>query len=97
MIIYERTGLFEYVYDFSGDYLGFIGLSSYNAINYVSISNQECMIRATVVDVNNNNPLFYPCSVVVNKCNGNGNTINNPYAKLCVHDVVKDIILKYSI
>ena len=57
----------------------------------VSMSNQECMIRATVVDINNNEPLFYPYSVILNKCSGSCNTINNPHAKICVHDVVKDM------
>ena len=33
--------------------------------------------------------LYYPYSVLVNKCSGSCNDINNPYAKLCVPDVAK--------
>ena len=33
---------------------------------------------------------LYPYIVLVNKSSGSCNDINNPYAKLCVPDVVKD-------
>ena len=38
--------------------------------------------------------MFYPYSVKVNKCSGSCNNINNPYAKLCVPDIVKNINFK---
>ena len=38
--------------------------------------------------------MFYPFSIKVNKCSGSCNNINNPYAKLCVSDVVKNISVK---
>ena len=43
---------------------------------------------------NNNEPVFYIFSIKVNKCNGSCNIINDPYAKLCVSDVVKNINVK---
>ena len=43
------------------------------------------------MNVNSNDPLFYPCSVVVNKCSG---SCNDRYAKLCVLDVVKNMNIK---
>ena len=36
-------------------------------------------------------PMFYPFSIKVNKCSGNCNNINDPYAKICVPDTVKDL------
>ena len=30
----------------------------------------------------------------MNKCSGNCNNINNPYAKICVPDVIKDLNVK---
>ena len=60
------------------------------------MNNQECKIRAKIIDVNNNEPVFYPFSIKVNKCSGSCNNINNPYAKLCVPDVVKNINVKVS-
>ena len=38
--------------------------------------------------------MSYPFSIKVNKCSGSCNTINVPYAKLCVPDVAKNINLK---
>ena len=38
--------------------------------------------------------LFYPYSVLVNKCCGSCNDISSPYIKLCDPDVVKDINIK---
>ena len=35
--------------------------------------------------------MFYPYSININKCKGNCNTINDPYAKLCVSDAIKNI------
>ena len=38
--------------------------------------------------------MFYPFSIKVNKCNGNCIDINDPYAKYCVPDSVKNLNLK---
>ena len=51
-------------------------------------------LREEVINVNTNNPVFYPFSVKVNKCSRNCNNINDPYARLCVPNVVKNINLK---
>ena len=32
---------------------------------------------------------FYPYSITINKCKGSCNTINDPYAKLCVPNTIK--------
>ena len=46
------------------------------------------------INTNNNEPVFYPFSIKVNKCSESCNNINDPYAKLCVPDVVKNINVK---
>ena len=38
--------------------------------------------------------MFYPYSITINKCKDICNTINDPYAKLCVPDTIKNIIVK---
>ena len=48
----------------------------------VSINNQECKIRTSIKETNNNEPSFYPCSIEINKCSGSCNNINNPYVLL---------------
>ena len=46
------------------------------------------------MNINSNESLFYPYSILVNKCSGSCNDINNPYAKLCVPDSVKSMNIK---
>ena len=67
----------------------FSSLSSVNLLECVSMNNQECRVRPKIVNVNSNEPLFYPFSIKTSKCSGSCNNINDPYAKLCVPDVVK--------
>ena len=45
-------------------------------------------------NVNSNNPIFYPFSINTSKCRGNCNNINDPFAKICVHDIVKNLNVK---
>ena len=53
------------------------------------MNNQECRVRPEIVNVNSDEPTFFPFSIKTSKCSGNCNTINDPYAKSCVPDVVK--------
>ena len=64
------------------------------ALKCVSMSDQECKVRPAIININSNESLFYPYSVLVNKCSGSNNKINNPYAKLCVPKIVKDMNIK---
>ena len=41
--------------------------------------------------------MFYPFSIKINKCSGNCNNINNPYAKICVPNTVKDLNVRVFI
>ena len=41
-----------------------------------------------------NEPLFYPFIIKTSKCSGSCNNINDPYAKLCVPDAVKNLNIK---
>ena len=50
--------------------------------------------RSEIVNVSNDNPIFYPFIVKTSKRSGSCNNINDPYAKICVTDVVKDLIVK---
>ena len=53
------------------------------------MNNQECKIRSKIMDIKSNEPTFYLCGIEINKCSDSCNNINDPYAKLCVSDVVK--------
>ena len=41
-----------------------------------------------------NEPVFFPFSIKASKCSGSCKNINNPYAKLCIADVVKNLNVK---
>ena len=63
----------------------FLGsLSSVNPLECVSMSNQECKVRPEIVNINNNEPLFYAFSIITSKRTGSCNNVNDPYPKLCV-------------
>ena len=65
-----------------------------NALDCVSIKNQECKVRPEIININRNNPIFYPFSTKINRCSGNCNNINGLYAKICVFDTVKNLNVK---
>ena len=74
-------------------------LSNVNPLNAiplkcVSMNNQECRVRPEIINIHSNEPIFYPYSIELNKCSGGCNNINDPYSKLCVPDVVKNINVK---
>ena len=70
------------------------GLVSTTPLSCISIKNYECKVRPEIINVNSNNPIFYPFSIKINKCSGSCNNINNPHAKNCVPDVIKDLNVK---
>ena len=53
------------------------------------MNNRECKTRTKIININNNEPVFYPLSIKVNKRSGSCYNINNACAKMCVPDVVK--------
>ena len=64
------------------------------SLSCISKKNQECKIRPEIINIDSNNLIFYPFSIKTNKCSSNYNNINNPYAKICVPDVIKDLNVK---
>ena len=42
-----------------------------NPMKCVSISNQGCRVRSAIMNINSNEPLFYPYTVLLNKCSDN--------------------------
>ena len=60
---------------------------SCNVLKCVSMNNQECKIIPEIININSNEPLFYPYSIKIEKCSGSCNNINDAYAKICVSDV----------
>ena len=73
--------------------ISLFGIIKTKALECVSVVNQKCMPRPKILGVNEGagGALFYPYNVLVNKCSGSCDTINNPTAKLCVPGIVKRV------
>ena len=74
--------------------LSYVNQLSTNQLSCISMNNQECKVRPEIINVNSDEPVFYPFSIKTSKCSGSCNNINNPLAKLCVPDVVKNLNVK---
>ena len=72
----------------------FFNISNINSLEFFSMNIQECKIRPEIINLNTNEPLFYLYSIKINKCKGCCNTINDPYAKICVPDNIKSTNVK---
>ena len=69
-------------------------LTRVNSLECISIKNEECKVRPQIVNVNSKEPIFYPYSIKTSKCSGSCTNINDPYAKMCVPNVVKNLNVK---
>ena len=74
--------------------LSSINLLTVTPLICISMTNQECKVRPQIVNVNSDGPVFYPVSTKTSKCSGSCNNMNDPYVKLCVPDVIKNINVK---
>ena len=69
-------------------------LTNVNSFSCISINNQECNVRPQIGNDNRDDPVFFSSNIKTSKCSSSCNKINNPYAKLCVADVVKNLNVK---
>ena len=58
------------------------------------MNNRECKVRPEIININSNEPSFYRYGVKRSKCSGSCNNINDPYAKLFVPHVSKNMNVK---
>ena len=64
-----------------------------NALECLSVINQECMPRPKILDVNEGvcEALIYPYNVLVNKCSGSCNTLDDPMSRLCIPNIIENV------
>ena len=67
--------------------LSIVNLLTITPLRCISMTNQECKVRSQVVNVNSDKP-------VASKCTDSCKNINDPYAKMCVPDVIKNLNVK---
>ena len=70
----------------------FFSLNAFNvnSLECLSMNNLDCKIRSEIININTNEPMFYPYSITINKCK----IIVDQYAKLCVPDTIKNLNVK---
>ena len=73
--------------------ISFFSIIKTKTLECVSVVNQKCKPRPKIFDVNEGvgEALFYPYNVLVNKCSGSCNTLDNPMFKICVPKIVKNV------
>ena len=77
--------------------LFFIGLTilsdfiKVSSLSCISMNNQECKTRLQVINVNGDEPAFFPFSIETSKCSGSCNNTNYSYAKASVSDVANKL------
>ena len=55
------------------------------------MNNQECKTRPQVINVNGDEPVFFPFRIKTSKCIGTRNNIKYPYAQICVPHIVENL------
>ena len=83
--------MFQFIFFF---FVGSTFLTSVSSLSCFSMANKECKVRPEIINVNSNESVFYPFSIKTSECSGSCNNINDPYAKICVPDNVKDLNVK---
>ena len=58
------------------------------------MNKQKCKVRPRNININYDEPVFYPFSIKTSKCSCSCNNINDTYAKICVPDVAKNLNVK---
>ena len=66
-------------------------VSTANSLKCISLKNQECKVIEVVIKSEH---MTFSYNIKVNRCNGNCNNINNPYAKVYIPVIVKYVSVK---
>ena len=69
-------------------------LTSVNLLSCISMNSEERKVRQKIVNLNRDEPVFVSFSIKTSKYSNSCNNINNPFGKLCISDVVKNINVK---
>ena len=67
-----------------------------NSLECLSVIYQKCMPRSKILNVNEGigEALFYPYNVLVNKCSGSCDTLDDPMSKICFPQLIKNVNMK---
>ena len=65
-----------------------------NALKCLSVINRKCVPKILDVNEGIGEASFYPYNVLVNKCSRSCNTVDDPMARLCVPNIIKNVNIK---
>ena len=76
--------------------ISLVSILKVGALECVSVVNQKWMPRPKILNVNEGigEALFYSYNVLVNKCSGSCDTLDNPMSKICVPKIIKNVNMK---
>ena len=94
MILIKMFGFIKKVFLVGLTVLSYVNTLSTNQLSCISMTNRECKVRPQIVNVNRDEPVFYPFSIKTSKCSGSCNNTNDSYAKMCLPDVTKNLNVK---
>ena len=60
----------------------------------MSLNNEPCMIRSFLVNSNPVELKYYPFMIILDKCSGSCNSVDDLSTKICVPSTTKDINVK---
>ena len=58
----------------------------------ISLKNQDCKVKNVIID---NDYMTFPYKIKVDKCVESCNDADNPYFKVCLPDIVKNVSVKF--
>ena len=69
-----------------------------NTLECLSLINRECMPRPKILNINEGigEALYYLYNVLVNKCSGSCDTLDNPMSKIYVPKIIKNVNMKLN-
>ena len=63
-------------------------------IKCVSMNNQPCLVRPTLIDLNPDKHHYYPFIVSMSRCDGSCNTLEDPFGRICIPNKIKNLNLE---
>ena len=75
-------------------FIAFLSFDKSLAIKCVSLNNELCMIRPSLIDLNPVGPSYYPFIISLDKWNGSCNVVDHLYTKICSSSQTKDVNVK---
>ena len=75
-------------------FIAFLSFDESLATKCVSLNNEPCMIRPSLIDLNPVEPNYYPFIISPDKWNGSCNAVDHLSTKICFLSQAKDVKIK---